>query len=36
MGETDEQRQFCQQCNADYAERRQHEAKEEEARRRGP
>jgi hypothetical protein len=36
MRETDEPRQLHEQRNADYAERRQLEAKEEEAHRRGP
>jgi hypothetical protein len=36
MGETDEQQQLREQCNADRAERHHHEAEEEEARRRGP
>jgi hypothetical protein len=35
-GETDEQWQLHEQCNADRAEHRQHEAEEEEACRRGP
>jgi hypothetical protein len=34
--ETNEQRQLHEQRNADRARRRQHEAEEEEARRRGP
>jgi hypothetical protein len=34
--ETDEQRQLREQCNANRAECRRHEAEEEEARRRGP
>jgi hypothetical protein len=36
VGETDEQRQLHKQCNADRTEHCQHEAEEEEARRRGP
>jgi hypothetical protein len=36
MEETDEQRQLREQRNTDHAERRHQEAKEEEARRRGP
>jgi hypothetical protein len=36
VGETDEQWQLHEKHNADRAKRHQHEAKEEEARRRGP
>jgi hypothetical protein len=36
IGETDEQRQLCEQRNTDHAECRHQEAEEEEARRRGP
>jgi hypothetical protein len=36
MGETDEQRQLCEQHNTDRAECHHQEAEEEEARRRGP